>query len=289
MKFGFQPSGYQVPDLPRRLAELAQRLEKEGFDSFWVMDHLFQIEGLGPPDEAMLEAYTTLGYLAGVTRRLSLGAMVSSVTFRHPGLLIKMATTLDALSGGRAWLGLGTGWFEREHRGLGIPFPAMSERFERLEEVLQILQDLEQPFLGKHYQLAEPIFRPWGRLPILVGGMGKRGRCVWWPVMRRVATSFKGRGRPRSRISWKCCVVTAASWGVIFRPSRRPRWGFMCPGGVESLSRSCELCRPWASIRPCWACRTPGTRPLRRSSSQYSDPSGIPTQGLRPDWDGPLF
>lgn len=230
MKFGFQPSGYQVPDLPRRLAELAQRLEKEGFDSFWVMDHLFQIEGLGPPDEAMLEAYTTLGYLAGVTRRLSLGAMVSSVTFRHPGLLIKMATTLDALSGGRAWLGLGTGWFEREHRGLGIPFPAMSERFERLEEVLQILQDPEQPFLGKHYQLAEPIFRPWGRLPILVGGMGEKRTLRLVARYAQGCNFFQGAGA--AEIAHKLEVLRSycSELGRDFSAIEKTTLGVYVPG-----------------------------------------------------------
>lgn len=174
MRFGFQPSGYAVAHLPRRLGELAVRLEGEGFDSFWLMDHLFQIEELGAVDEDMLEAYTTLGFLAGVTSKIRLGAMVSSVTFRHPSVLIKMATTLDLLCGGRSWLGLGAGWYEREHRGLGIPFPPAGERLDRLEETLQIWRAPEQPFRGRHYQLEEPLFRPRRRPPVLVGGMGER-------------------------------------------------------------------------------------------------------------------
>lgn len=173
MKFGFQLARYAVPDLPASLAELAQRIERAGFASFWLMDHLFQIEALGPADEDMLEAYTTLGFLAGVTRKLELGAMVSSVTFRHPGVLIKAATTLDVLCGGRSWLGLGAGWYEREHRGLGIPFPSTLERLERLEEVLQILLH-RGPHNGKHYRLEEPLFRPLRRPPVLVGGMGEK-------------------------------------------------------------------------------------------------------------------
>lgn len=174
MRFGFQLSRYAVPDLSARLVELVRRLEDEGVESFWLMDHLFQIEELGPVDEDMLEAYTTLGFLAGVTSRIQLGAMVASVTFRHPGVLLKMAHTLDVLCGGRSWLGLGAGWYEREHRGLGILFPALGERFERLEEVLQILQQPEQPFVGRHYALEEPIFRPLRRPPVVVGGMGER-------------------------------------------------------------------------------------------------------------------
>ncbi|MBX3169901.1 MAG: LLM class F420-dependent oxidoreductase [Candidatus Eremiobacteraeota bacterium] len=174
MKFGFQLARYAVPQLPQRLADLAQRLEASVFDSFWLMDHLFQIEALGPVEEDMLEAYTTLGFLAGVTRKIQLGAMVTSVTFRHPGLLIKMAATLDVLSGGRSWLGLGAGWFEREHRGLGIPFPNVSERFERLEETLQILQHSGRPHYGKYYRLEEPLFRPLRKPPVLIGGMGEK-------------------------------------------------------------------------------------------------------------------
>lgn len=174
MKFGFQLARYAVPDVPGRLVDLAGKLEEAGFDSFWLMDHLFQIEALGPADEDMLEAYTTLGFLAGVTRQIKLGAMVTSVTFRHPGLLIKMAATLDVLSGGRSWLGLGAGWYEREHLGLGIPFPSVSERFERLEETLQILQYTGRPHHGRHYRLEEPLFRPLRRPPVLIGGMGEK-------------------------------------------------------------------------------------------------------------------
>lgn len=178
MRLGFQISRYDIEDLPRRLVELAQRLEGAGFDSLWLMDHFFQIEALGPAEQDMLECYTALGFLAGVTSRLKLGAMVSSVTFRHPAMLMKAACTLDVLSGGRAWLGLGTGWYEREHRGLGIPFPPIAERFERLEETLKIVEHLgngeASPYRGKYYHLEEPICRPGRKLPLLIGGMGER-------------------------------------------------------------------------------------------------------------------
>ena len=230
MRFGFQPSGYNVPDLPRRLAGLAQRWEGEGFDSFWLMDHLFQIEGLGPPEEPMLEAYTALGYLAGVTSKLRLGAMVSSVTFRHPSVMIKMAGTLDALSGGRAWLGLGTGWFEREHRGLGIRFGTTAERFERLEEVLQVLQDPDKPFLGKHYQLPEPIFRPWRRLPTLVGGMGEK------KTLRLVARYAQGcnffQGAGAAEIAHKLEVLRGycSELGRDFSAIEKTTLGIYVPG-----------------------------------------------------------
>ncbi|MBN9419383.1 MAG: TIGR03560 family F420-dependent LLM class oxidoreductase [Candidatus Eremiobacteraeota bacterium] len=194
MRFGFQLSRYAVPELPRRLSELVRRLEGEGVDSFWLMDHLFQIEELGPAEEDMLEAFTTLGFLAGLTSRIELGVMVASVTFRPPGVLLKMAHSLDLLCGGRSWLGLGAGWYEREHRGLGIPFPRLSERFERLEEVLRILQQPERSFAGRHYQLQDPLFRPSRRPPVLVGGMGERRTL---PLVARYADAcnfFQGIG-----------------------------------------------------------------------------------------------
>ena len=178
MKLGFQISHYAVDGLPRRLSQLARRLEGAGFDSLWLMDHLFQIEELGPADQPMLECYTALGFLAGVTSTLRLGAMVSSATFRPPAVLMKAACTLDELSDGRAWLGLGAGWYEREHRGLGIDFPSTLQRFERLEETLQVVRRMldgdRSPFRGKHYQLEEPICQPRRKLPVLVGGMGER-------------------------------------------------------------------------------------------------------------------
>src|SRR5262249_48061967 len=140
--------------LPRYLAETARAAEDCGFASLWVMDHFFQIVGAAERD--MLEAYATLAYLAGLTSRIPLGALVTGVTYRHPGVLIKTVTTLDVLTAGRAWLGIGAAWFEREHLGLGVPWPPRAERFERLEETLQIAHQMWSgsagPFAGKHYQ-----------------------------------------------------------------------------------------------------------------------------------------
>jgi F420-dependent oxidoreductase-like protein len=166
-----------------KLAAIARTAEDAGFDSAWVMDHYFQIPMVGPAEADMLEAYTTLGYLAGQTKRLTLGTMVTGVTYRHPGVLIKQVTTLDVLSGGRAWLGIGAAWFDREHEGLGVPFPPLKERFERLEEALQIARQMWEPgsngpFEGKHYQLKETLnvpaalSRPHPR--ILIGGTGEK-------------------------------------------------------------------------------------------------------------------
>jgi len=163
-------------------ASLAQTAEAIGVRTLSVMDHWFQMEMLWPAEEPMLEGYTTLSFAAAKTERLRFRMLVGGVTYRHPGLLAKTVTTLDVLSGGRAELGLGAAWYEREHRGLGVPFPPLRERYERLSETLQICfqmwSDDNGPFKGKYYELAEticeprPISRP--RPPVLIGGSGER-------------------------------------------------------------------------------------------------------------------
>jgi F420-dependent oxidoreductase-like protein len=147
-----------------------------------VADHLFQIRIAGPPELPMLEAYTTLAFAAGLTRRIRLGALVTAAVYRQPGLLGKIITSLDVLSGGRAYLGLGAAWNAEEADGLGIPFPPLAERFERLEETIQIILQMwagdERPFAGKHYQLARPLNSPnclqQPHPPLLIGGVGER-------------------------------------------------------------------------------------------------------------------
>src|ERR1700682_987928 len=149
------------PCLGQELARVVVVADQLGFDSLSVMDHFFQIRMIGPPERAMLEGYTTLAYVAGQTQRLKLGTMVTGVHYRHPGILAKIVTTLDVLSGGRAWLGIGAGWNEDESRGLGVPFPPLKERFARLDEALQICLQMwrgdEQPFHGQHYKLERPL------------------------------------------------------------------------------------------------------------------------------------
>src|SRR5215831_13650652 len=133
MKIGLVIPDFTWPEAPNGLgpclAQVACTAEEAGFASVWVMDHLFQIGRHGPPEHEMLEAYTTLAYLAGVTSRVELGTMVTGVVHRHPGVLARTVTTLDVLSGGRAWLGIGAGWNDEESPGLGIPFPPLAERF----------------------------------------------------------------------------------------------------------------------------------------------------------------
>lgn len=192
MKIGLQIPNFTWPGGPKeiatKLAEIGRTADEAGFASIWVMDHFFQIGGrdprmgLGPPEDEMLESYSTLSYLAGVTKHARLGALVTGVIYRYPGLLVKTVTTLDVLSGGRAWFGIGAAWNEREARGLGVPFPPVKERFERLEETLQIADQMwsgrVEPFNGKHYQLAEtlcspmPLSKP--HPPIMIGGQGER-------------------------------------------------------------------------------------------------------------------
>jgi F420-dependent oxidoreductase-like protein len=186
MRLGLHYWTYSTPPEPTSiaptLAETARVAEQAGFATFTVMDHWFQMEHAGSAAEPMLEAYTTLGHIAALTERMTLGVLVTGVMYRHPGLLAKTVTTLDVLSGGRARLGIGASWYEREQRGLGVPVVPVGERFERLEETLQIClqmwSDNDGPYTGRHYQLAEtlcvpaPISRP--HPPILVGGGGEK-------------------------------------------------------------------------------------------------------------------
>lgn len=183
--------GLQVPNftwstdqgsLGDTFALIAQRAERAGLYSLWVMDHFFQIQMVGPAEHEMLEGYSALAFAAGQTNRIKLGTMVTGVTYRYPGLLVKTVTTLDVLSHGRAYFGIGAAWNEEEHAGLGVPFPPTAERFERLEETLQIAQQMwtgdQKPYQGKHYQLVRPLNVPAAvqnpHPPILIGGAGER-------------------------------------------------------------------------------------------------------------------
>ncbi|MGO8883509.1 MAG: LLM class F420-dependent oxidoreductase [Streptosporangiaceae bacterium] len=186
MKVGLQIPDFTTPGGPARLgsdlATVARVADDAGFDFLAVMDHFFQIEMLGPPEREMLEAYTTLGFVAAHTSRARLLTLVTGVVYRPPGILAKIVTTLDVLSGGRAWLGIGAAWNEEESRGLGIPFPPVAERFERLEETVQICLQMwrgdDSPYQGTHYQLARPLNSPQAlsqpHPPILIGGSGER-------------------------------------------------------------------------------------------------------------------
>ena len=186
MELGLHVADFTWPDGPsalgKDLARVAKAAEDCGFTKLSVMDHVWQIGVLGPPEHEMLEAYTALGYLAACTSRIELLAWVTAVVYREPGLLAKCVTTLDVLSGGRAWLGIGAAWNADEAHGLGLAFPPTAERFERLEEALQIClqmwSDADSPYASKHYRLErtlnspQPLSRP--HPPILIGGAGER-------------------------------------------------------------------------------------------------------------------
>ncbi len=186
MKLGLHLSnftyGVPVSALGAKIAEIASSADAAGFDRLSVMDHYFQIPVVGPAENEMFEAYSVLGYIAAKTTRLKLGVLATGVTYRNPGFLAKQVTGLDVLSGGRAWLGIGAAWFEREHFGLGFAFPPLRQRFEMLEEAIQVCQQMwsddNGPYVGKHFQLEEtlcsprPVQQP--RPPILIGGSGEK-------------------------------------------------------------------------------------------------------------------
>jgi F420-dependent oxidoreductase-like protein len=186
MKIGLQLPNFTWPGGPAqiaaKLAEIARAAEHAGFYSLWVMDHFFQIGMVGPPEREMLECYTALGLLAAHTTRVKLGAMVTGVIYRYPGILVKAVTTLDVLSGGRAYFGIGAAWNEQEAKGLGVPFPPIAVRFELLEEALQITKQMwsgdNGAYRGKHNHLEQtlcspqPLSRP--HPPILVAGGGEK-------------------------------------------------------------------------------------------------------------------
>jgi F420-dependent oxidoreductase-like protein len=209
MKLGLHISDFTwdggAPELRFKLGEIAKRAEDAGVDRISVMDHVWQIGPLGPPEHEMLEAYTALGYLAACTSRIELLAWVTATVYREPGLLAKAVTTVDVLSEGRAWLGIGAAWFEAEAKGLGLLFPSTSERFERLEETLQIClqmwSDDDGPYNGTHYQLdrtlssPQPLRKP--HPPILIGGGGEQKTLLLVAKYADACNLFPGPELPR--------------------------------------------------------------------------------------------
>ena len=215
MKIGLQIPRFHWPggpaDIAPKLAHIARTADEAGFSSLWVMDHLFQISSIGKVDEPMLESYTTLAFLAGQTQRIELGSMVTAASYRSPGLLIKQVSTLDVVSGGRAWLGIGAGWYEREARGLGLNFPVLKRRFEQLEETLKIARQMfdgdRRPIYGKHFQLAEPLNSPLPlhRPRILIGGGGEKKTLR---LVARYADACNLFARvPSGDLAWKLEVL----------------------------------------------------------------------------------
>jgi F420-dependent oxidoreductase-like protein len=209
MKLGLQIPDFSTPRGPERLgpelATVARTADDAGFEYIAVMDHFFQIPAVGPAEREMLEAYTTLGYLAACTSRAALLTVITGTVYREPGVLAKIVTTLDVLSKGRAWLGIGAAWNEQESRGLGIPFPPVAERFERLEETLQICLQMwhgdESPYHGKHYQLERPLNSPQSlsrpHPPIMIGGGGEKKTLRLVARYADACNVFAGRDEAR--------------------------------------------------------------------------------------------
>ena len=206
MHIGLQIPSFKYPGgtaaIRPKLKEIVTTAEESGFYSFWVMDHFYQIKGLFGEayTDPMMESYTTLGYFAGLTEKAYLGALVTGVIYRHPSVLMKMINTLDVLSGGRAYFGIGAAWYEDEAKGFGIPYPSTSERFEQLEDNLQLAKALwdseETSFEGKHLSAPaitnnpRPLSNPHPR--IMIGGTGPKRPCAWLLNMRMLAISVSG-------------------------------------------------------------------------------------------------
>ena len=259
VRLGLQLPSFSWPGGPNeiatRLTAIAQSAEANGFASLWVMDHFFQLPaetGWNGPDEPMLEAYTTLGFLARATERIELGPLVGGVVFRYPGILIKTATTLDVLCGGRSWFGIGAAWYEREARGLGVPWPSRGERFEQLEETLLIARRMwsgdRGRYDGRHYRLEEPIVNP---LPIsnphpriMIGGNGERRTLrlvAQYADACNILVPDPGESRRKLDVLHRHCDALGRDYDEIERTSLieidlRP--GRMTPAGVVAAIRA---------------------------------------------------
>jgi F420-dependent oxidoreductase-like protein len=230
MKVGLQIPDFSTPRGPealgRELANVARTADDAGFEYLAVMDHFFQIPVAGPAEKEMLEGYTTLGYLAACTSHATLVTLVTGTVYREPGILAKIVTTLDVLSGGRAWLGIGAAWNEEESRGLGIPFPPVAERFERLEETLQICLQMwrgdESPYHGKHYSLERPLNSPQSlsrpHPPIMIGGGGEKKTLRLVARYADACNLFAGRDEARKLdVLRQHCEAVGRDYDTIYK------------------------------------------------------------------------
>lgn len=235
MKIGLQIPDFSTPRGPERLgrelATVARTADDAGFEIIAVMDHFFQIPAIGPAESEMLEGYTTLGYIAAHTTHASLCTLVTGAVYREPGVLAKVVTTLDVLSDGRAWLGIGAAWNEEESRGLGIPFPAAAERFERLEETLQICLQMwrgdEKPYDGAHYHLERPLNSPQSlsrpHPPIMIGGGGEKKTLRLVARYADACNLFAGRDeRHKLEVLRRHCDAIGRDYDTIYKTAWYP-------------------------------------------------------------------
>lgn len=260
MKIGLQIPNFTWPGGPAKigqtLAEIARNADEYGFSDIWVMDHFFQIGSVGPKENEMMESYSTLSFIAAHTSAARLGTMVTGVVYRHPGILVKTVTTLDVLSGGRAYLGIGAAWNEVESRGLGVPFPPVKERFERLEETLQIALQMwsgnNGPYEGKHYQLAEtlcipqPLSKP--HPLILIGGSGEHKTLRLVAKYADACNIFGNRGiefvRSKLDVLKQRCDEVGRDYNAIEKTALATV--NLSPGAMKA-NDVIELCRSMAS------------------------------------------
>jgi F420-dependent oxidoreductase-like protein len=230
MKVGLQIPDFSTPRgakaLGRELATVARTADDAGFEYIAVMDHVFQIAAVGPAEKEMLEGYTTLGYLAACTQHAALVTLVTGTVYREPGILAKIVTTLDVLSSGRAWLGIGAAWNDEESRGLGIHFPPVAERFERLEETLQICLQMwrgdEKPYQGKHYSLERPLNSPQSlsrpHPPIMIGGGGEKKTLRLVAKYADACNLFAGRDEARKLdVLRQHCEAVGRDYDTIYK------------------------------------------------------------------------
>jgi F420-dependent oxidoreductase-like protein len=234
MRFGLQIFSFTWPGGPDaigpNLARAVRTADEVGFDSIWVMDHFWQIGGPGSELQPMLEGWTTLGFMAANSQRARLGLMVGGVHYRNPGLWVKAATTLDVLSGGRAWLGIGAGWNQAESEGLGFPFPPLGERFDQLEDTLRIAHGMwhgergtEEDFKGRLFQagrllnVPQSISRP--RVPIMIGGGGEKRTLRLVAQYADASNMFGGPEQlvPKYAVLAEHCAAVGRDFGEIER------------------------------------------------------------------------
>ncbi|GLZ04257.1 LLM class F420-dependent oxidoreductase [Actinomadura sp. NBRC 104412] len=249
MRIGLQIPSFTFPGGTEKIGPTFTRMVREadqgGLDSLWVMDHFFQIGVVGRPEEPMLEGYSALSYAAAITERITLGTLVTGTVYRHPGILVKTVTTLDVLSGGRAWLSIGAAWNDEESRGLGIPFPPTAERFERLEETLKIALQMwkgdETPFEGAHYRLERPLNSPPAlrrpHPPILIGGGGEKKTLRLVAKYADACNLFDGDELPRKlEVLREHCEREGRDYADI----QKTALSFMAPGD-PSVDRAVDI------------------------------------------------
>lgn len=261
MKLGVHQISFDLPGGPAgigpMLRGLGEAAESSGVANLSVMDHYFQMEVAGGAEKAMLEGYTAMGFLAAATSTVELQLLVTGVTYRHPGLLAKIITTLDVLSGGRAALGLGAAWYEEEHVGLGVPFPPLTERYERLEETIEIVRQMwstnDGPYSGNHYRLGATInvpqpLRP-GGIPIMIGGSGEKKTLAL--VARHADACNLFAGDDVSEVARKLDVLKAhcEREGTDYdRITKTIMWAGVLESSGPSVDSFCELMARYGEI-----------------------------------------